>query len=39
MNAYLEIIRPGNAVMAVIAVVLVAIIAKNYRLQDYSCQL
>jgi len=32
MNPYLEIIRPGNAVMAVIAVVLVAIIAKNYDL-------
>jgi len=32
MNAYLEIIRPGNAVMAVIAVILVAIIAKNYDL-------
>lgn len=30
MNAYLEIIRPGNAIMAVIAVVLVAIIGKNY---------
>jgi len=30
MNAYLEIIRPQNAIMAVIAVVLVAIIAKKY---------
>ena len=30
MNAYLEIIRPQNAVMAIIAVVLVSIIAKNY---------
>jgi len=32
MNAYLEIIRLGNAVMAIIAVVLVAIIAKNYNI-------
>jgi len=31
MNAYLEIIRPGNAIMAVIAVVLIAIIGKNYN--------
>jgi len=27
MNAYLEIIRPGNAIMAVIAVLLIAIIS------------
>ena len=32
MNAYLEIIRPGNAIMAVIAVILVAIVGKNYDL-------
>lgn len=32
MNAYLEIIRPGNAVMGVIAVVLMAIIGENYNL-------
>ena len=31
MNAYLEIIRPGNAVMGVIAVVLMAIIGENYN--------
>jgi len=30
MNAYLEIIRPGNAVMAVIAVALMGIIGRNY---------
>lgn len=30
MNAYLEIIRPGNAVMAVIAVILMGIIEQNY---------
>ena len=30
MNVYIEIIRPGNAVMAIIAVALVAIIANNY---------
>lgn len=30
MNTYVEIIRPGNAIMAVIAVVLIAIIGKNY---------
>ncbi|MCL2156873.1 MAG: UbiA family prenyltransferase [Methanobrevibacter sp.] len=30
MNAYLEIIRPGNAVMAVIAVILIGIIAQNF---------
>ena len=32
MNAYLEIIRPGNAVMAVIAVILMGIIGENYNL-------
>ena len=31
MNPYLEIIRPGNAILAVIAVVLIAIIGKNYN--------
>ncbi|KZX15832.1 protoheme IX farnesyltransferase [Methanobrevibacter cuticularis] len=30
MNAYLEILRPGNALLAVVAVVLIAIIGKNY---------
>ena len=30
MNAYLEIIRPGNAIMAAIAVLLMAIIGFNY---------
>lgn len=30
MNAYLEIIRPGNAVMAVIAVLLVMLISGNF---------
>lgn len=30
MNAYLEIIRPGNAVMAVIAVLLVMLITGNF---------
>ncbi|MDR2967078.1 MAG: UbiA family prenyltransferase [Methanobacteriaceae archaeon] len=32
MNVYLEIIRPGNAVMAVIAVILMGIIGQNYNL-------
>jgi geranylgeranylglycerol-phosphate geranylgeranyltransferase len=32
MNAYLEIIRPGNVVMAVIAVILMGIIGQNYNL-------
>lgn len=32
MNAYLEIIRPGNAIMASIAVLLMAIIDFNYSL-------
>ncbi|MDR0901045.1 MAG: UbiA family prenyltransferase [Methanobrevibacter sp.] len=32
MNPYLEILRPGNAIMAVIAVILIAIIGKNYNI-------
>lgn len=32
MNAYLEIIRPGNTVMGIIAVILIAIIGVNYNL-------
>jgi geranylgeranylglycerol-phosphate geranylgeranyltransferase len=32
MNAYLEIIRPGNAIMAVIAVILMGIIGQNYNI-------
>lgn len=32
MNAYLEIIRPGNAVMAVIAVLLIMLITGNFTL-------
>ena len=32
MNSYIEIIRPGNVVMAVIAVVLVAIVADSYTI-------
>ncbi len=32
MNAYLEIIRPGNAVMAVVAVILVIFISGNFTL-------
>jgi len=32
MNAYLEILRPWNALMAVIAVILVAIISGNFTL-------
>ena len=32
MNAYLEIIRPGNVVMAMIAIVLVAIVGSTYNL-------
>lgn len=31
MNAYIEIIRPGNAIMAVIAVVLIGIIGQNFN--------
>ena len=30
MNSYIEILRPGNAIMALIAVVLMAIIGKTY---------
>lgn len=30
MNAYIEIIRPGNVIMAIIAVILVAIVADSY---------
>ncbi|RBQ22304.1 Digeranylgeranylglyceryl phosphate synthase [Candidatus Methanobinarius endosymbioticus] len=32
MNAYLKIIRPGNAVMGIIAVILMAIIGTNYNI-------
>jgi len=32
MNAYLEIIRSGNAVMAMIAVILIGIIGQNYSI-------
>lgn len=32
MNAYIEILRPANALMAVIAVLLIAVITKNYTL-------
>jgi len=32
MNPYLEIIRPGNALMAVIAVILMGIIGQNFNL-------
>ncbi|MGC9517554.1 MAG: UbiA family prenyltransferase [Methanomicrobiales archaeon] len=35
MNAYLEILRPWNALMAVIAVILVAIIAGNFSLDVF----
>lgn len=35
MNAYLEIIRPGNAVMAVIAVLLVMLITGNFTLDAF----
>jgi geranylgeranylglycerol-phosphate geranylgeranyltransferase len=35
MNAYLEIIRPGNAVMAVIAVFLVMLISGNFTLSAF----
>jgi len=34
MNAYLEIIRPGNAVMTVIAVLLVILISGNFTLNS-----
>ena len=32
MNPYVEIIRPGNVIMAIIAVVLVAILGKNINI-------
>ena len=35
MNAYLEILRPWNALMAVIAVILVAIISGNFSLDVF----
>jgi geranylgeranylglycerol-phosphate geranylgeranyltransferase len=35
MNAYLEIIRPLNAVLAVIAVLLMAIISGNFSLMFF----
>ncbi|WP_424353812.1 UbiA family prenyltransferase [Methanobacterium sp. MBAC-LM] len=35
MNAYLEIIRPGNAVMAVVAVILVVFISGNFTLSAF----
>jgi geranylgeranylglycerol-phosphate geranylgeranyltransferase len=35
MNAYLEILRPGNAVMAVIAVILVMFITGNFTLNAF----
>ncbi len=35
MNAYLEIIRPGNAVMAVIAVLLVMLISGNFTMAAF----
>lgn len=35
MNAYLEIIRPGNAAMAVIAVILVMLISGNFNLNAF----
>ena len=35
MNAYLEIIRPGNAAMAVIAVILVMLISGNFTLNAF----
>ncbi len=37
MNAYLEIIRPGNAVMAAIAVILMMIVAHYYALPIILC--
>jgi geranylgeranylglycerol-phosphate geranylgeranyltransferase len=35
MNAYLEIIRPGNAIMAVIAVILIMLITGNFTLDAF----
>lgn len=33
MNSYIEILRPGNAIMALIAVILMAIIGKTYSFE------
>ncbi len=35
MNAYLEILRPGNAVMAVIAVLLMMLISRNFTIDAF----
>lgn len=35
MNAYLEILRPGNALMAVIAIILMMIISGNFTLSAF----
>ena len=32
MNAYIEILRPGNALMGAIAIILVAIIDKSFTI-------
>ncbi len=39
MNAYLEIIRPGNAVMAAIAVILMMFVGHYYALPIFICAL
>ena len=39
MNAYLEIIRPGNAVMAAIAVILMMFVGRYYGLPIIICAL
>ena len=39
MNAYLEIIRPGNAVMAAIAVILMMFVGHYYELPIIICAL
>ena len=39
MNAYLEIIRPGNAVMAAIAVILMMFVGHYYALPIIICAL
>ena len=39
MNAYLEIIRPGNAVMAAIAVILMMFVGHYYGLPIIICAL
>jgi len=36
MNAYLEILRPGNAIMAVIAIFLMAIISGKFTLEVFA---